>query len=74
MRELMGRLSDAVDRDAKAERARAELKREVQSLREGSFQQLAARTGLEACGRRVARVGVVPPPRDVTTLPSLAFP
>jgi hypothetical protein len=48
--------------------------RELQSLREGSFQQLAARTGLEACGRRVARVGVVLPPRDVTTLPSLAFP
>jgi DivIVA domain-containing protein len=38
--QLMARFSEAVDRYAHAEQARAELEREVRSLREGSFQQL----------------------------------
>jgi DivIVA domain-containing protein len=38
--QLMARLSEAVDRYAEAEQARAELERKVRSLHEGSFQQL----------------------------------
>jgi DivIVA domain-containing protein len=51
--QLMARLSEAVDRYAEAEQARAELEREVRSLREGSFQQLGgeAATVLQEAGR-----------------------
>ena len=51
--QLMARLSEAVDRYADAERARAELEREVRSLREGSFQQLGgdAAAVLQEAGR-----------------------
>jgi DivIVA domain-containing protein len=51
--QLMARLSEAVDRYAHAEQARAELEREVRSLREGSFQQLGgdAAAVLQEAGR-----------------------
>jgi DivIVA domain-containing protein len=51
--QLMGRLSEAVDRYAEAERARAELERAVRSLRDGSFQQLGgdAAAVLQEAGR-----------------------
>ena len=51
--QLMARLSEAVDRYAHAERAQAELEREVRSLREGSFQQLGgdAAAVLQEAGR-----------------------
>jgi DivIVA domain-containing protein len=51
--QLIARLSEAVDRYADAERARAELEREVRSLREGSFQQLGgdAAAVLQEAGR-----------------------
>jgi DivIVA domain-containing protein len=51
--QLMARLSEAVDRYAEAERARAQLEREVRSLREGSFQQLGgdAAAVLQEAGR-----------------------
>ena len=51
--QLMARLSETVDRYAEAERARAELEREVRSLREGSFQQLGgdAAAVLQEAGR-----------------------
>jgi DivIVA domain-containing protein len=51
--QLMTRLSEAVDRYAQAERARAELEREIGSLREGSFQQLGgdAAAVLQEAGR-----------------------
>jgi DivIVA domain-containing protein len=51
--QLMTRLSEAVDRYAEAERARAALEREVRSLREGSFQQLGgdAAAVLQEAGR-----------------------
>jgi DivIVA domain-containing protein len=51
--QLMARLSEAVDRYAEAERARAELEREIRSLREGSFQQLGgdAAAVLQEAGR-----------------------
>jgi len=51
--QLMARLSEAVDRYAQAERARAEREREIRSLREGSFQQLGgdAAAVLQEAGR-----------------------
>ena len=51
--QLMARLRQAVDRYAEAEQARAELDREVRSLREGSFQQLGgdAAAVLQEAGR-----------------------
>jgi DivIVA domain-containing protein len=51
--QLMARLSEAVDRYAQAEQARAELEREIRSLREGSFQQLGgdAAVVLQEAGR-----------------------
>jgi DivIVA domain-containing protein len=51
--QLMARLSEAVDRYAEAERARAELEQEVRSLREGSFEQLGGEAAavLQEAGR-----------------------
>jgi DivIVA domain-containing protein len=51
--QLMARLREAVDRYAQAEQARAELEREIGSLREGSFQQLGgdAAAVLQEAGR-----------------------
>jgi cell division septum initiation protein DivIVA len=53
--QLMARLGEAVDQYAKAERARAELQREVTSLREGSpsFEQLGGEAAavLQEAGR-----------------------
>jgi DivIVA domain-containing protein len=51
--QLMARLGEAVDRYAQTEQARAELEREVRSLREGSFQQLGgdAAAVLQEAGR-----------------------
>ncbi len=51
--QLLARLHEAVDRYAHAEQARAELEREVRSLREGSFQQLGgdAAAVLQEAGR-----------------------
>ena len=49
----MARLREAVDRYTQAEQARAELERELRSLREGSFQQLGgdAAAVLQEAGR-----------------------
>jgi DivIVA domain-containing protein len=51
--QLIARLSEAVNRYAQAERARAELEREVRNLREGSFQQLGGEAAavLQEAGR-----------------------
>jgi DivIVA domain-containing protein len=51
--QLMARLREAVDRYAQGEQARAELERELRSLREGSFQQLGgdAAAVLQEAGR-----------------------
>ena len=51
--QLMARLREAVDRYTQAEQVRAELEREIRSLREGSFQQLGgdAAAVLQEAGR-----------------------
>ena len=51
--QLSARLGEAVDRYAEAEQARAELQREVTSLREGSLQQLGGEAAalLQEAGR-----------------------